>query len=107
MKSDEVGAVWQENKQGTTHNDTHGKEHVAQGQRPAFLDIYRQIHARGPNYLRVDGEFIDKDILIGTSDLYKLNHKLLDDAACIGPRGLHNGGCVNPANPSGPLRPGV
>ena len=38
------------------------------------------------------------DTLIGTSELYKLNHKLLDDPACIGPRGLHNGGCLNPAN---------
>ena len=32
MKSNEVGAIWQDSKQGTTHNDTHGKEHVAQGQ---------------------------------------------------------------------------
>ena len=91
-----TGARWTEVKQGNTHTDSHGKDHVVNGQRPAFLSLYLQLYLRGPNFLKVAGSFIDKDALIGTSDLYNCNKHLLDDPGCMGPRGLHMGGQVDP-----------
>ena len=35
-----TGAVFTETKQGYTHCDNHGADHVVNGQRPQFLDIY-------------------------------------------------------------------
>ena len=97
LKSNEVGARWTEVKQGSTHNDSHGKDHVVYGQRPAFLDLYRQLYDKGPNFFKIGDGFVDKDDIIGTRDLYNNNKHLLDDLECLGPRGLHMGGQVDPA----------
>ena len=93
-----TGAVFVETKQGYTHNDNHGADHVANGQRPAFLDLYKQVYARGPNFLQVGPRMVDKDDIIGNSDMWDRNKHLLEDPSCLGPRGIHMGGAVNPAN---------
>ena len=100
LKCVEVGARWTVVKQGYTHNDNHGADHVVFGQRPAFLSLYQQLYDRGPNFLPVGDKWEDKDGLIGTSKLYTANSSLLLDDRCIGPRGIHMGGCVNPENAS-------
>ena len=93
-----TGAVFTETRQGYTHCDNHGADHVVNSQRPAFLDLYKQLYLRGPNFLQVGTEIVDKDIVIGTSATWELNHHLLDHESCKGPRGIHMGGAVNPAN---------
>ena len=91
------GAVYIQHKTGITFHDSHGADHVAKKQRPAFLDIYQQIYKRGPNYVcahMAAGLYEDKDKIseFPTSDYY------LNSSLNLGPRGINLGGCCNPRN---------
>ena len=89
-----TGARWTEHKTGQTFHDSHGADHVANGQRPAFLSLYAQLYARGPNFVRVPGStaYVDKDTIPNCRDFID------KDPACLGPRGINLGGAPNPNN---------
>ena len=91
-----VGAQYRNVKLGSIHTDNHGADHVVNFQRPAFLDIYRQVYARGPNFVKVRtgwflDEWLDKDEV---PDL--MASGMLDKPECTGPRGINMGGAVKP-----------
>jgi hypothetical protein len=90
-----AGARYLPVKQGNVHHDNHGADHVVKYQRPAFLDLHRQLYNRGPNFVQVgstfDGKYVDKDLI---PDLEASG--LLESPYCRGPRGTHMGGMPNP-----------
>ena len=90
--NNDVGACCMPVKKGSIHHDNHGADHVQLNQKPKFLDLYRQIYNRGPNFVVVNGKYIDKDRI---PDL--MASKLLEDEACIGHRGVNLGGRVDPS----------
>ena len=92
-----TGAKWTEHKTGVTFHDSHGADHVANKQRPTFLSLYAQLYARGPNFIQVDNSYIDKDTVPNHVEV------LERDVRCLGPRGIHLGGQVNPNNSSSVL----
>ena len=91
-----VGAEYRSVKLGSIHTDNHGADHVVKFQRPAFLDIYRQVYARGPNFVKVcTGWFLDE--WLDTDEVPDLMESgMLDKPECIGPRRINMGGAVKP-----------
>ena len=105
-----TGAVFKETKQGYTHCDNHGADHVVNGQRPAFLDMYKKLYERGPNFLFVGDEVVDKDIIVGRSASWESHHHLLEDDRYKSPgRGIGLGGAIHPNNVTKllPFLPGI
>ena len=98
-----AGAVFTKTKIGYTHCDNHGADHVAKGQRPAFLDMYNKLYARGPNYLKIGEEWVDKDTILGRSSTWSSHHHMLQEACCKGPRGMGMCGAMHPGNVDKPL----
>ena len=91
-----VGARYMPVKQGSVHHDNHGADHVVNYQRPAFLSLHKQIHDRGPNYVKLRtgwilDEYIDKDEVPNL-----VQSSLLNKSECIGPRGINMGGAIKP-----------
>ena len=85
-----VGAEYDEVKRGV-FVDGHGKDHV-QAQRKRFLTWYFEVYDRGPNFVRINDQMVDKDKVknLHTSELLKA-------AACIGPRSVNLGGAPKPS----------
>ena len=92
------GAKYVEHKAGVTFHDAHGKDHVALKQRPAYLSLYAQLYARGPNFLQigegVDKRYVDKDSVPNCFEMLDP----VKQPGILGPRGLVLGGCPNPEN---------
>lgn len=92
------GAKYVEHKTGVTFHDAHGADHVAKNQRPTFLDMYKQLYERGPNYVVVSGhdsyQYVDKDSILNVAQMLVQPTQY----GSYGPRGIHLGGQPNPSN---------
>ena len=94
------GAEYVEHKAGSTFHDAHGADHVALKQRPAFLSLYAQLYARGPNFLQIgdgaDKKYVDKDSVPNCYDMLDP----VKQPGILGPRGIKLGGQPNPEHAS-------
>ena len=84
-----VGAEYAEIKKGT-FIDGHGKDHVLK-QRKTFIERYREMYSRGPNYVLINGVWVDKDRVKG---LLETSTGLTTKPECVGPRERNLGGAV-------------
>ena len=74
-----------------TFVDRHGKDHVVK-QRENFVKYYKEVYDRGPNFVLINGIWVDKDKVKGVleTSLTKAEH-------CIGPHGINMGGAPRPS----------